>query len=109
MTGARNYLDLGNGLSFNIGRNKSRANLVKILLNGDDTYTMQFWRKPREVNVNLLIVKYYEQGMSDEQIQKKLSERVKKSEPKILKEYDGIYCDQLESLFTEYTELYTHL
>lgn len=100
---------LDRGLRFNIGKNGSKANVVKVILRGDDTYTMQFWKQPREVNTFLLMVKYYEQGMSEEQIQKKVQDAVKRSEPQMLKEYDGIYFDQLQELFTQYTKLYTSL
>jgi LDH2 family malate/lactate/ureidoglycolate dehydrogenase len=33
----------------------------------------------------------------------------KNAEPKTLKEYNGIYFDQLQPLFTEYTKMYTRL
>lgn len=100
---------LENGLRFNIGSNGSKANLVKVILNGDDTYTMQFWKQGREINPYTLMMKYYEQGMSEAQIEAKVQEAAKKAEPKMLKEYEGIYFDQLQSLFTEYTKLYTSL
>ena len=109
MTGANHMVALDRGLRFNIGKNGSKANVVKVILRGDDTYTMQFWKQPREVNTFLLMVKYYEQGMSEEQIQKKVQDAVKRSEPQMLKEYDGIYFDQLQELFTQYTKLYTSL
>jgi len=109
MTGAKRMVAIENGLRFNIGQNGSKANLVKVLLNGDDTYTMQFWKQGREINPYTLMMKYYEQGMSEAQIEAKVKEAAKKAEPKILKEYEGIYFDQLQSLFTEYTKLYTSL
>ena len=109
MTGANHMVALDRGIRFNIGRNGSKANVVKVFLRGDDTYTMQFWRKPREVNTFILMVKYVEQGLSDKQIEKKVQAAVKKSEPQMLEEYDGIYCDQLQELFTQYTKLYTRL
>ena len=109
MTGAKRIVALENGLRFNIGQNGSKANLVKVLLNGDDTYTMQFWKQGREINPYTLMMKYYEQGMSEAQIEAKVKESAKKAEPKMLKEYEGIYFDQLQSIFTEYTKLYTSL
>lgn len=109
MTGAKRMVAFENGLRFNIGTNGSKANLVKVILNGDDTYTMQFWKQGREINPYTLMMKYYEQGMTEAQIEAKVQEAAKKAEPKMLKEYEGIYCDQLQSLFTEYTKLYTSL
>ena len=109
MTGAKRFVALERGIRFNIGRNGSKANLVKVILRGDDTYTMQFWKQQREVNTISLMVKYIEHGMSNEQIEKKVQEAVKRSEPQMLKEYDGIYFDQLQELFTQYTKLYTRL
>ena len=109
MTGAKNMVDIENGIRFNIGQNGSKANTVKVILNGDDTYTMQFWKQGREINPYTLMMKYYEQGMSEAQIEAKVKEAAKKAEPKMLKEYEGIYFDQLQSLFTEYTKLYTSL
>lgn len=44
MTGAKNLMGLGDGLSFQIGRNSSKANRVKIKLAADDTYTVSFAR-----------------------------------------------------------------
>lgn len=85
MTNAKNFVSVKDGIRFSIGRNGSKANMVLITLKWDDTYTMQFWRKGSEVNP------------------------YKNAEPKMLKEYDGIYCNQLQELFTEYTGLYTKL
>ena len=109
MTGAKNFVDTGDGLRFTIGRNGSKANMVKITLNGDDTYKMQFIKNGKNINPYMLMVKYYEQGMTNEQIEKKVQEATRRAEPTMLKEYDGIYCDQLQDLFTEYTKLYTRL
>lgn len=109
MTGAKNFIEINNGIRFNIGRNSSKANVVKVILKSDDTYTLQFWKQPREINPYLLMVKYYEQGMSNEQIEAKVQEQAKKSEPKMLEEYNGVYFDQLEELFTSYTGMYTRL
>lgn len=35
--------------------------------------------------------------------------RIRAGQVKEVKKYDGVYCDQLQSLFTEATGLYTHL
>ena len=55
------------------------------------------------------MVKYFQQGLNDEQIRIKVAEAEKKAEPKMLKEYSGIYSDQLQELFTEYTKMYTKI
>jgi hypothetical protein len=44
MTGARDLIDQGNGLSFRIGKNDAKATHVVITLNADDTYDMDFLR-----------------------------------------------------------------
>jgi hypothetical protein len=109
MTNAKNFVALENGIKFTIGRNASKSNLVKILLNIDDTYTLQFWNKGKDINSLLLMVKYYQQGMNDDEIQRKVAEDMKKAEPKLLKEYNGIYAEQLQEIFTNYTKLYTRI
>ena len=42
MTGAKNFVALENGIRFKIGRNKSKANTVKITVNGLDLYDIEF-------------------------------------------------------------------
>lgn len=44
MTGAKNCADVGNGLAFQIPASltKQRINVVKIVLDSSDTYTMRF-------------------------------------------------------------------
>jgi hypothetical protein len=53
MTGAKNLVDNGNGLGFAIGRNSSRANLVRVTLAADDTYTVEFYRFAKLEGVKL--------------------------------------------------------
>lgn len=108
MTGAKDFVAINNGLQFRIGRNGSRANLVKVILMGDDTYTMQFW-KIGNSNPYAALIKYIEKGMSPEEAQKKAEQAKLNAEPKLLKEYEGLFFDQLQEFFTEYTKLYTHL
>lgn len=90
MTGAKNFYTNGNDLCFNIGKNASKANRIKIVLDWDDTYTMQFIKF-----TNGRFTKNYEKWV----------------EPKVetLKEIKGVYCDMLQELFTEYTGMNTHL
>lgn len=113
MTGAKNFIAVKDGIRFNIGKNGSKANMVQIVLKWDDTYTMQFWAKGREVNPCAIIMKYAGKGLGEaefnEAVKKATEKAIKNAEPKMLKEFDGIYCDQLQELFAEYTKLYTRL
>jgi hypothetical protein len=78
MTGAK-QLGFGKGsLSFKIGRNSSKANMVYIKLEDNDTYTVTF-------------------------------SKFRKMELTELKKYEGVHCDQLESLFQEFTGMATRL
>jgi len=82
MTGARSFLDLGNGLSFKLpgasGFTKQGINYVKIILDPSDTYTMEFGR-------------------------------VRGGNYKIIHTEQGVYFDQLQPIFTATTGLETHL
>ena len=113
MTGAKNMIAIENGLRFNIGQNGSKANTVKVILNGDDTYTMQFIKQGREVNEYTILLRYMDKGLSEQEFNEtvtKAIERAKKNaEPKVLKEYNGLFFDQLQPLFTEYAKMYTRL
>jgi hypothetical protein len=113
MTGAKQFVAIDNGVRFRIGRNATRANLVKIVLRGDDTYNMEFWHIGQEVNPYTILMRYANKGLSEEEFNKQVkaaTERAEKAaEPVKLKTYEGIYCDQLQELFTQYTELYTRL
>ena len=113
MTGAKNLVAIENGLRFNIGKNGSKANLVKVVLNGDDTYTMSFIHQDREVNPYTIMMRYADKGLSEqefnEQVTKAISKAAKRAEPVLLREYKGIYFDQLQELFTEFTKMYTRL
>lgn len=53
MTGAKNLLDLGNGVQFRVGRNAKRVTHVRITLDPSDTYSVQF-HNVRGHNVKLL-------------------------------------------------------
>lgn len=83
MTGARNLLNLGHGLSFKLPkRSGNPVNYVKITLDSMDLYTMEFGR----VGMRKGELKYT-----------------------VLKTIGGLYFDQLQPIFTETTGLYTHL
>ena len=113
MAGAKNMKDIENGLSFSIGANGSKANMVKVILDGDDTYTMQFVKKGREVNVCNIIMKYADKGMSESDfnaaVEVAINRANKSAEDKVLKECSGLYFHQLQATFTEYTKMYTRL
>lgn len=90
MTGAKKFFTNGNDCCFSIGRNTSKANRVQIILKADDTYTVQF--------------KKFTGGRLNKRTYEYIPEKVE-----TLKEYNGVYCDELQSVFTAYTGLYTHL
>ena len=81
-TGARSFLNLGNGLSFKLpgasGFTKQGINYVKITLNPSDTYTMEFGR-------------------------------IRGGNYKIIHMERDVYFDQLQPIFTATTGLETHL
>lgn len=105
--------DIENGISFNIGANGSKANMVKVILGGDDTYTMQFVKQGREVNEYSIIMRCAGKGMNEEDFNATVASAIakakKNAEDKVLKEYSGIFFYQLQELFTEYTKMYTRL
>lgn len=113
MTGAKNFVAIDNGIRFNIGKNGSQANMVKVILNGDDTYTMSFIKQGREFNEFTILMKYADKGLSEQEFNETVSKAIAKAkrnaEPKTLKEYNGLFFDQLQESFTEYTKMYTKL
>ena len=79
MTGAKNLVSDSKGLGFRIGKNKSKANYVKIEYDkGKDLYNVIFG--------SIKNVDYTE-----------------------LKVFKGISVEQLRKVFTDYTGLYTSL
>lgn len=95
MTGAKNFMALGEGLQFKIGKNGSRTNCVRIKLMPSDTYNMEFLKVPQLTNAKLLKYSY-------EELQEKLK-------PTVVKAYEDVYCDQLRELFTSVTGLETRM
>ena len=79
MTGAKNLLNLGDGIAMKLGRNSSNSNYLKITLNSMDTYDMKFCKLTR------------------------------KFEEKSVTEYNNIYNDMLTDQFTAHTGMYTSL
>jgi hypothetical protein len=88
ITGAHSLVGGDDFLRMKLRRNKSRANYLTITLMPDDTYTMRFWYYSEKFNMNTLEIKRTD---------------------KTIAEYDGIYFDQLQEIFTEVTGMYTRL
>mgnify|MGYP000032455355 FL=1 len=82
MTGSKNFTDIGHGLRMNLARNKTQANRLEIVLDeGTDTYIMKFYRQ--------VITKDLEVKVTE------------------VANYDMVYFDMLEDIFTSVTGLYT--
>lgn len=94
MTGASHFVSDGNTLRMQIPRNKSKANRLWITLDFDDTYTMRFFRY-RAPGTR---IDYKRMTVHDI---KEINEDVYT--------VSGIYCDQLQEIFTKQTGMYTHL
>ena len=110
MTGAKQFVAIDRGIRFRIGRNATRTNMMRITLRGDDTYKMEFIYIRKLPNRYSLMAKYLGRGMDPVQIERKIKQQTDPNKLlTVLKVYDGIYCDQLQELFTEYTKLYTRL
>ena len=90
MTGSKRFVSDKNTLRMTLARNISKANRLWITLDADDTYTMHCFKfTPGRLN-------------------KKTYEFSKDKKTTIYKE-SGIYCDQLQEIFTRVTGLYTRL
>ncbi len=90
MTGTKNliFADItatneNEWLRMNLTRNMAGVNRLKVILNGDDTYTMKFYKQVINKNFDCII--------SKEQT------------------FEGVYCDMLQKIFTSVTGLYTSL
>ena len=79
MTGAKNMVSLENGIAMKIGRNKTNANYMEIVLNELDLYDITF------------------------------AKVTKMGEMKSMKGYDNVYNDMLVSIFEFHTGMYTSL
>ena len=110
MTGAKQIVAIERGVRFRIGRNATRTNMVRITLRGDDTYKMEFIYIRNLPNPYSLTAKYLGRGMDPVEIERKVKQQTDPNKQvTVLKKYDGIYCDQLQELFTDFTQLYTRL
>ena len=79
MTGAKNMVSLENGIGMRIGRNKTNANYMEVVLNSMDLYDITFAK----------VTKY--------------------GEMKSVKTYDNVYNDMLVEIFESHTGMYTSL
>jgi len=79
MVGAKNMVSTENGIRMRIGRNKTNANFMEIVLNKSDLYDITF------------------------------AKVTKMGEMKSMKGYDNVYNDMLVSLFESHTGMYTSL
>lgn len=93
MTGSKNFIDGGNALSMHLPNNKLKASFLKIALMPLDLYKMTFTKKVKILDREMakLGVKFYTDTLE------------------VVKEINGIYCDQLQEIFTSITGLDTHL
>lgn len=94
MTGSKNFVAAGNTLRMTLAKNASKANRLYITLGSDDLYTMHFF-------------KYTAGGWRVNHKAGTVTEKKEKIEE--VKTFYGVYCDQLQELFTEVTKLYTSL
>lgn len=80
-------------LRFELTKNKSKAQLLKIQLNDKDLYNMSFDRIKKTLNKEYaaLGIKVYDEDIEN------------------VKFLEDIYCDQLQEIFTKVTGMYTKL
>jgi hypothetical protein len=98
MTGASNFIDHGNALSFEFPTNKGKPNYVKITLGQDDTYSMELGRK-RPTSVSAMA------KLPDNATAEDFKNLVYTK----LYEANGVYFDDLQDIFEKRTGLYLHL
>ena len=85
MTGAKNLMSCEDGsLRFKIGRNSTTANMVKISLDADDTYTMNIFKFS-------------------------MSRKTFETKEKIIDITSGLYNDQIRTHFENITGLATRI
>lgn len=92
MTGAKHLVALDNGIKFSIGKNASKANTVKITLNGLDLYDVEF------IKFTPYSFKIKNDGTFKETLESS----------KVIATKNDIYSDMLQDIFTSVTGLYTH-
>ena len=89
-TGCKDFVGDKNSLRMSLPRNGSKANRLTITYNpGLDTYSMRFWR--------------YTSFRFDHK--RGIIHPEKFTDLKVV---EDVYCDQLQEIFTDFTNLYTH-
>ena len=90
MTGAKDFVGDTNWLKFKIPKNGSKANYVRITLELNDLYTVEF--------IKFTPSRFYKKTFNY-------------TEPKweVIQTYNNVDATQLQSIFTQYTKMYTHL
>jgi hypothetical protein len=91
MTGSKNFVDGENSLSMHLARNRSKAMFLKITLDGEDLYKMEFTK----IKKTYTKVEGYP--------------RIVKETLATVKTVNGVYCDQLKEFFTDVTGMDTRL
>ena len=89
MTGSKDFIGFDKTLKMSLAKNISKANRLSITLDGDDTYSMRFYRITHG-HVNRRTGAWIDEKIVD------------------IQRYSGVYCDQLQEAFTRVTGLYTH-
>lgn len=85
ITGSKEPLVINNGLRMKLARNKTQANRLDVIYDeGKDLYEMRFYR---------LILHQHPLSVEIKEIVK----------------HEDVYCEMLQSIFTEVTGLYTKL
>ena len=92
MTGSKDMIAIENGLRMSLAKNGSKANGLEITLNGADLYDMKFYRYTPW--------RFSTRGGKFTEYPEKIT---------TVKEYNDVYFDQLQELFTNVTGLYTRL
>lgn len=100
MTGAKNLLNTGDGLSMYLPRNGSKAKYLSIKLDRKtDTYTMLFQYEKKTLD-KALTAAAKAAGMRN---------RFYNTSLEVVAKFEGVYCDMLQERFTEVTKMYTSL
>jgi hypothetical protein len=90
MTGAKQLTYDNNSLNIKLPKNMSQANYLRITLNSLDTYDIRFYK----VSGGKMNMKTF------------VSSPIINKDIKVL---NGVYCDQLQEIFTNVTGMYTSL
>ena len=90
MTGSKKIIALDNGVRMTLARNISGANRLEITLNGLDLYNVRFYKyTPARLNKKTYT-------FTDEKIEE-------------IAEFNDVYWDNLQDIFTQVTGMYTRL